>query len=247
MESTPGKNPVDGARHRGPSLVMVAVIYVLLFAASIIIPTVMANGQHYPSPFGPAEQASRYFTQHANAVQLAALLQFGSAIPLGIFAASVTSRVQFLGMKVAGINIALFGGIAASIFLTITASFEWVLSQSSGAEIAGAIRALHLLSFVTGGPGYVVAFGLLVAGVSVVAGLQAFAPRWLMVFGLAIAAVAEVSTFVLVLPAIAILLPIARFLGFAWMICIAALLPKARGEVRNRGRAPALLGEIPQT
>jgi len=240
MESIARKNPTDATLHRGPSLVIVAVVYVVLFIASIAIPTVIAGGQHFPSPFGPADQASRYFGEHAGAVQLAAFLQLGSAIPLGIFAASASSRVQFLGMRVAGIQIALYGGIAASVLQAFSASVEWVLAQPGLPGAPDVTHPLHLLAFATGGPAYVATFGLLVAGLSVTAGLQGFAPRWLMVFGLGIAAVAESSTLVFVLPAAAILLPIARFSGFVWMICLGAVLPKARGEVRGRTAAPAL-------
>jgi hypothetical protein len=240
MESTARKNPTDATVHRGPSLVIVAVVYVVLFIASLAVPTFMAGGQHFPSPFGPADQAARYFGEHAGAVQLAAFLQLGSAIPLGIFAASASSRLLFLGMKVAGIQIALFGGIAAAVFQALSASVEWVLAQPGLPGASDVTHPLHLLAFATGGPGYVATFGLLVAGLSVAAGIQGFVPRWLMVLGLGIAAVAEVSTFVLVFPAAAILLPIARFSGFLWMICAGAVLPKARGEVRGRRAAPAL-------
>src|ERR1019366_2144620 len=95
MESTARKDSTEAALHRGPSLVMVAVVYVVLFIASVVVPTAMAGGQHYPSPFGPSDQAARYFGEHAGAVQLAAFLQLGSAIPLGIFAASASSRGPF--------------------------------------------------------------------------------------------------------------------------------------------------------
>jgi hypothetical protein len=246
MESILQKSPTQAAHHRGPSLVAVAVVYVVLFVASLAIPTAMASGQHFPSPLGPAEASARYCEEHASAVEVAAFLQFGSAIPLGIFAASVTSRVQFLGMKVAGIQIALFGGTASSLLLATSALVQWVLSQGLLVDAPGVTRALHLLAFATGGPGYVVPFGLLVAGISVAAGLQGFAPRWLMLFGLGIAAVAELATLVLVLPAAAILLPIARFSGFVWMICAGVLLPKARGAASGRGAAPGLLRDALQ-
>jgi hypothetical protein len=193
----------------------------------------MAGGEHFPSPFGPSDEHARYFAEHADAVRLGAFLQLGAAIPLGIFAASASSRLQFLGMRVAGIQIALFGGVGASVLLAFCACVEWVLAQSALPEPSGFLHPLHLLAFATGGPAYVATFGLLVAGVSVTAGLQGFAPRWLMVLGVVIAAVAELSTLVLIAPAVAILLPIARFSGFAWMICMGALLPKGRPDRRG--------------
>src|SRR5215472_1369962 len=96
--------PADSSRHRGPSLVAVATTYVVLFVVSLVASTAMAHGQHFPSPFAPPEESARFFGNNATAVRVMAFLQFGSAIPLGIFAATAASRVQFLGMKVAGIH-----------------------------------------------------------------------------------------------------------------------------------------------
>jgi hypothetical protein len=235
MESAPQTPSADPARHRGPALVAVATTYVALFIASVVIPMAMAGGEHFPSPFSPIDEAARYFTDHASAVRLAAFLQFGSAIPLGIFAATATSRLQFLGMKVAGIHIALFGGIAASMFLGSSALIEWVLSYATLPDTSGATLALHLLLFAAGGPGYIAAFGLLVAGIAITAGLQRFVPRWVMILGIGIAGLAELSTLVLVTPSVAILLPVARFSGFVWLIYIGAVLPKTRGAALLRG------------
>jgi hypothetical protein len=105
---------------------------------------------------------------------------------------------------------------------------EWVLSNIDGSSASGAVRALHLLAFATGGTGYVVTAGLLVAGVSVTAGLSKLLPRWLMWFGLAVAAVAELASLSLVLVPATYLLPLARFPSFVWMICVGALLPTTR-------------------
>jgi hypothetical protein len=241
------RKPSDAARHRGPSLVIVAIVYVALFAASVVLPTMMSGGQHFPSPFGPPEVSARYFEEHAGAVRLAAFLQLGSAMPLGVLAASAASRLQFLGMKVAGIHIVLFGGMTAAVFQALSASVAWVLSQPVSPGLSDVTQPLHLLQFATGGPAFVATFGLLVAGVSVTAGLQGFVPRWLMAVGVGIAAVAELSTLVLVFPAAAFLLPVARFAGLAWMICAGALLPKGRGAGAGPRQQRAFPTEAPQT
>ena len=81
-----------------------------------------------------------------------------------------------------------------------------------------------------GGPGAVVPFGLLLAGVAVSAGLSRLLPRWMMWSGLVPAAAAELSTLALVWPAAALLLPCARFLGMAWLIAAGALLPGHRSR-----------------
>jgi hypothetical protein len=196
------------ARHRGPSLILVASVHALLYLAASAL---LAGRQ--PSPFAPA----------------GAFLQLGSALTLGIFVASATSRVQFLGMKsVAGLYIALFGGFTSSILLALSAFVQWALAHASAGLSSGAIQAFHLVQFAAGGPGCVAAMGLFVAGIALTAGIQGFAPRWLMVTGLGIAGAAELSSLVFILPQVAILLPIARFTSLAWMLCIAAILPKRK-------------------
>ncbi|TMB33165.1 MAG: hypothetical protein E6J61_06005 [Deltaproteobacteria bacterium] len=216
----------ETGRHRGPSLAAVAGVYAILVLVSVAVPTAMASGRHFPSPFDPG--APDWFAEYPSAALASAFLIFCSAVPLGIFTATASSRLQFLGMKVAGIHIALVGGVAASVALATSAFAAWALAQAGGPDARAVAHALHMFSFAAGGPGFVVPFGLLVAGVSVVAGLQRFTPRWLMVAGLAIAAIAELSVLTFVWPAAAILLPIVRFTGLLWMVGIGIVIPTSR-------------------
>jgi len=87
---------------------------------------------------------------------------------------------------------------------------------------------LQLVSFAAGGVGYAVFFGLFVAGVSVSAGLARLIPRWVMWSGLGLAALGELSSLTLLFDEAAYLLPATRFLGYAWLICLGAVLPKTR-------------------
>lgn len=218
----------DGPRHPSPRLVAVGAVFTALFVASLVVSVVMAGGAHFPSPFAPADAASRYFSEHADAVRVSAFLQLCASIPLGIFTATAVSRLRFLGVEAAGTFIALFGGLAASIFLGHSALLQWALSQPGVIASPGTARALHVLAFATGGPGYTITLGLLVAGISVSAGLHRLLPRWLMASGLVVAVVAELSALALVAPAAAYILPAARFPGFVWILCAGALLPRSR-------------------
>ena len=191
--------------HGGPSLLALAITFAALFLASLILGTALAGGEHFPSPFGPEGYSNAYFSQHAKAVAI---------------------RLQFFGLRVAGVFIALFGGLAASFFLALSALSQWVLAQTGLAASAGATRVLHWFAFATGGPGHVVPLGLLLAGISATAGLTRRLPRWMMIFGLVVAAIAELSSFALLAPAAAWLLPLARFPALVWLICAGALLPK---------------------
>jgi hypothetical protein len=247
MESQSRNGPSDPSRHRGPPLLLLAGVYVVVFLAGLVVPAILSGGQHIPSPFGPAELATPYFVEHTAAARVGALLQFGSAIPFGIFAATATSRVQFLGIKsVARLFIALFGGFLAAGSLLLSAMVQWALVQCSTDLTAGTIHVLHYLQFAAGGPGYAVPFGLFVSGIALTAGIQRFAPRWLMFMGLAIALTAELSWLAFVLPPAAFLLPVARFTGFAWLIAIAVVLPKSRSGVTTRGASPQLVQDTAQ-
>ena len=57
-------------------------------------------------------------------------LQIGALIPLGIFAATIVSRLRFLGVDAAGPNIALFGGFM-TVFNSMAAGFTtWAMIAS---------------------------------------------------------------------------------------------------------------------
>jgi hypothetical protein len=215
-------------RHRGPSLGVLGIVYLTLCLASLVVTGIMAGGAHFPTPFSPLAEVQAYYLRHRDAVRAGTFLQFGSAIPLGIFTATVTSRLKFLGINVAGVSIALFGGCAASILLAVSALAGWTLSQPGIAEQTGSLRAMQLLAFAAGGVGYVAPLGLLLAGVSVPCWFTRFLPRWLVWMGLIVAAFAELATLSMVLPQASILIPLARFPAFIWMIGVAFALPTSR-------------------
>jgi hypothetical protein len=128
-----------------------------------------------------------------------------------------------LGVRVAGVAIALTGGVLASGLLAVSGLLQWTLA---GPTTTGAPRAvLHTLTFATGGPGHVVFLGLLVAGLAVPALILRLLPQWLAVAGIVIAAAAELSTLSLLFDPLQYLLPAGRFLGLAWIVAAGVLLP----------------------
>jgi hypothetical protein len=120
----------------------------------------------------------------------------------------------------------------------MSALVNWAISWPDIATMPS-LHALHVIAFATGGPGVVVPFGLLVAGVSVTGGLMGLLPKWLMWFGLFIAGLAELSVFALIVYPAAFLLPAARILGFVWMICVGVELPKSRARRSEPDHAAA--------
>lgn len=234
VEMTVARPSPDLNRHRGPSLGALSLVYLALFLASLVVLGMMRIPAN---PYAPLAAAQAFYLHHADAVRLFTFLQFGSAIPLGLFTATVTSRLRFLGINVAGVSIALLGGVAASILLTLSALAGWTLSQPGVAEQAGALRAMQLLAFATGGVGYVATSGLLLAGVSVPCFFTRLVPRWLAWMGLIVAVLAEFSTLSMVFPQASFLLPLSRFSTFLWMIGVGFTLPASRNPI-TRAETP---------
>lgn len=215
------------AKHPSPPLALLAAVHLALFIAGLVVTSVLAGGALFPSPFEP-ERAAGYFAAHASAVRVGGFFLFGSALPLGLFAATVTSRLAFFGVRVAGVTIAQFGGFVAAAMLLLSGSCLWALGQPGVAALPEAARLLHLAAFATGGPGFAVTFGLLVLGVSLAGGLTRRLPRWLMWFGLAIGVLGELSSLTLLADGAAVLLPLTRFPGLIWLVSIGVCLPASR-------------------
>jgi len=221
-------SPYD--RHRGPHPGIIAVVYAFLFIASLVCFGVLSHGSGFPMPFGPIDKAQQVFLQYPDAIKFNALIQFGAAIPLAIFTAAVTSRLSFLGVNVTGVSIALFGGIAASLLITISSLCGWILAQPGVANDRNIMHVVQLFSFASGGVAHVVALGLLMAGVSVPCLFGKYTPKWLAWLGLILAGIAELSTLSLVFQQLTFLLPIARFTSYIWMIGSGFTLTKNRPE-----------------
>jgi len=212
----------------GPPLGVLAVVFTVLFVAGLAVSTAMAGGHTYPSPFSAAPGILAYFHDHRAAVAVGGFFQFGAAIPLAIYAATVSVRLRTLGIQAPGATIAQVGGVLAAAFLALSGLVSWVLSRPEVGADPTLVRALQDVGFATGGVGHVVPLGLLVAGVAVPAWLARLLPRWLAFVGLGIAAVAELSALSLLVENLSYLLPVARFTALAWLVAVGFLLPRTR-------------------
>src|SRR5262249_16870657 len=180
---------------------------------------------HFPGPWESADTITAYFRDHPHDVLMCAFLQFGSAIPLGLFTAATVSRLRFLGVRAAGPFLALFGGLFAAFDLALSALVLWVMAYPGIAQDASVIRVLYYVVFAVGGVGYSVPLGLLIAGVSISAGIPKLLPRWIAGLGVLLAVFGELSWFSLVLPKLLFFIPLTRFPGFVWMIAAGFALP----------------------
>jgi hypothetical protein len=212
---------------RGPSLILLGTVHILLFAAGLVAAATLRHGAPYVNPYAAAEVVRAFFDQTPGAVRVSSFFLFASAVPLGIFAVTMVSRLSFLGVRAAGTNIALFGGLTASTVLIVSGLFGWVLSLPDVAASVSMVRAMLFLSFLFGGAAYAVGFGLLAAGVSVASYFYRLLPRWLIALGMLVAVAGEFSSLSLVAYPANFLIPITRYLGFIWMLLAAVKLTKS--------------------
>lgn len=216
----------ERASQAGPHLGVLALVSTGLLVTGLVLSA--ALGGMIPSPYANAEVIRSYFLTQPDAVRAAGVLAFASSVPLAIYAATASARLRQLGVTAPGATIALAGGVLAAGSLTLSGLLLWVLSRPAVRTEEPLVRALQDLAFLTGGPAHVVFLGLLVAGVAVPALVLRLLPRPLAWGGLAVAAVAELSTLALVWPALSLLLPLARFPALGWLLVAGWLLPRRR-------------------
>src|SRR5215469_4010715 len=124
--------------HRGPHPGVLAIVYTILFntglwfVVSFRVPehgvaSATAVRQYFPGPWESAQTIATYFQTHPHAVLMCAFLQFGAAIPLRIFTATIVSRLRYLGVRAAGADIALFGGLMTAFNMAASALILWVM------------------------------------------------------------------------------------------------------------------------
>jgi hypothetical protein len=228
MTSTSPTAALRGSKHAGPPLWLLALLYTVLFNAGLFPVTMFGGMPYWPGPWQPAADIISFFQTQSARVLTCVFLQTGAMICLGLFTAAVVSRLQFLGIRAAGVYIALFGGFL-TVFDSLGAGMAtWTLIRPVIAQTPSSILALNYFSYALGGPGFSIPMGLLMAGISVSAGLSKLIPKWVMILGLFLAACGELSVFHMIFPQLLFLIPLTRFPGFIWIIAVGFTLPKYR-------------------
>lgn len=214
---------------RGPSLILLSAVHILIFAAGLVaVATLRHRGAPYVNPYAPANAIRDFVAQNPTAVRIGNFTLFGSAVPFGIFAVTVVSRLRYLGIRAAGTNIALLGGSIATMALICSGLSGWILSLPDVIASAPVAKAIMFLSFLFGGAAYAVGFGLLAAGVSVTSFFARALPRWLVVLGMVVAIAGELSWLSLLAYPASFFIPVTRYLGFIWMVLAAIKLTRSR-------------------
>lgn len=220
MAST--RTPTTRPGQAGPPLLAPA----LSFAALTVVGLVL--GAAGPRPTTPAAELAAYLTTNATTATVLGAAVFASAIPLAVFTAVAHARMRRLGVTAPGPTIGLAGGLLASGALALSGLVAWTAAASAPLGEPGLVRALTTLAFAAGGPGFVPAFALLLAGLAVPSLLLGLLPRPLAWAGLVVAGLGMLSLLSLLTPALYVLLPVGRFGGLLWIVAAAALLPRAR-------------------
>lgn len=210
-------------------MLLAVVCLVLLFGGLAIG---VALGGLMPLPYGSVTAVQHYARAQPVAIQVIAAAVFASSVPLAIYAATVSARLRQLGAVRPAATIALTGGTLAAGALALTALLGWTLSRPEVSADTALVRALYFLVFLVGGPGHLVALGLLIAAMAAPGIDDGRLPRPVAGAGLAIAALAELTTLVLVWPRLGVILPIARVSALLWLVVAGATMP-----LRHRGDA----------
>jgi hypothetical protein len=228
MEDSPRDVAAD-RRRGGPRLALVALICIALLVGGLAIG--VGLGGVMPLPYGPVAAVQQYVRGQPMAIQVLAVAVFASSVPLAVYAATASARLHQLGVAAPAATIALSGGLLAAGALGLTGLVGWTLSRPEISGDTALVRALYLLVFLIGGPGHIAALGLLVAGMTVPCLILGLLPRPLALGGLAIAALAELTTLVLIWPILGPILPVARVSVLAWLLVAGARLPLRRNEI----------------
>jgi hypothetical protein len=228
---------VPPRKHAGPNPGIVALVHTFLFLLSLFPVVSFGGAPHFPGPWESSDAIVGYVGSHATGLLICAFLQFGAAIPLGIFTATMTSRLQFLGIRAAGVHIGLFGGLMTTVNMAAAALVLRVMADPGVAQEPALLRALYYLAFSLGGVGFAVPMGLLIAGICIPAAVGKLLANWIIGFGLALSAIGELSALSLLFSQALFLVPLTRFPGFIWLIAAGLSLPKSKSDqtVRRRG------------
>jgi hypothetical protein len=217
------------AVHRGPHPGMLAVLYTVLFCAGLYPVTLFYRLPYWPGPWESATTIVPFFQTQGARVVLCLFLQLGAMVCLGLFTATVVSRLHFLGARAAGTYIALLGGFWVVFDAMAGTMATWAMVHPSVSPHDGVVIALYYLGYGLGGPGFSIPMGLLIAGITVPSAFMKLLPRWVIVFGLILAVAGELSWLHLILyPKLLFLIPLVRFPGFIWLISVGFLLPRSR-------------------
>src|SRR5215469_5031059 len=72
-------------RHAGPPLLLLAMVHLLLFTASLLAGTFLRHGAVYVNPYSSSKAVQDFFANSSHLIRVSTFFFFGSAVPLGTF------------------------------------------------------------------------------------------------------------------------------------------------------------------
>lgn len=203
------------------ALFTLTTLHVLFFVASLVAIPVLAPGSRIPNPFGNDANTRTFFLTAAVAIRVSDFLQLASALCLGATSALFGSVLEQNRRETASWLTAV-GGAGASVMLALSALFSWAIVSPGAADLGPALHAFQFIPFLLGGPGWAGFFAIFLAGLTLAA--RELLPRWLRIIGYSLSFISAAATPVLLNIVFSPCLPIARFLGFLWLIGVSICL-----------------------
>lgn len=204
---------------------------VALFAAGLLFGDLLGS-TNYPPLDASTRQVRDYFLNNATEVRTMSFFHSLAALSLLAFSAYlhlVLSRDKRRGLP----TLAFAGGIAAAVFLLLSALFYRLLSEPAVAQDPALAHAMLVASYLAGGPAISVPLTLLVAAAIPNALHRLLLPRWLGWLGVVTVAACIASALTMLGPtdnhsAIYAILLLAAILGFAWLASASLTLATKR-------------------
>lgn len=208
--------------------IVLAVLHCALFIASLIVVPMLAPGARIPNPFGQDDAARTFLLTASAAIRTSAFLQILSACCLAGLSAALTCVQRLIKTSPTTSFLTLVGGLGSALLLVLTGLFSWALACPGCGDPGTAFRTLQFVPFLLGGPGWAGLFSIFLAGVALTG--RGILSRWVTGSGVFLSVVSGLGTLVLITIWASPCLPIARFLGFLWLIAVAIQMARHRAE-----------------
>lgn len=171
-------------------LAATGLLFLALFACGLLLADVVADAA-FPAPSQPLGEIAAYFSHNGTAVRGLGLFHGLASLALLVFAAYVADVLRRAEGDRHGAlgTVAVVGGAVAGAFLLLEAALFWVLALPSTAGDLALLRALHALSYLSGGVALALPLVAFIGATSLVALSTRILPAWLAWAGL-VAAVA---------------------------------------------------------
>jgi hypothetical protein len=203
--------------------IALAFLYAAFFVASLVVVPILAPEARIPNPFGADDASRTFFIHNIRAIQISSFLQLASACCFAGLSAILADLRRIRRDSNIASSMIQTGGIGAAVLLALAALFSWAIASPGAVDPGPSFHTFQFLPFLLGGPGWAGFFALFLAGVAIEA--KDVVPGWLWGLGFFLSIVSALAILVLITIYAAPCLPIARFLGFLWLILVTILLP----------------------